>query len=116
MYSEYSVKKDRSSLTASQDRPEMKFFRDYDSAVVVNEKVTTVRDMSEVDAKIAELMERREGRFYCQACDYSSGNRGHTREHVERHIEGLSYSCQFCDKTFRLRHSLRNHGYNHHRS
>ena len=23
------------------------------------------------------------------------------KEHVERHIDGLSYVCQFCDKTFR---------------
>ena len=83
---------------------------------VVCQKVVSVRDMSEADDKIAELMERVEGRFYCLACDYNSLHGGHMRSHVERHIEGLSYSCQFCEKTFSTRNSLRTHGYSHHKS
>ena len=73
------------------------------------------QSMAEVEEKIEQLIEKREGRFYCGSCDYSSLNKGHTREHVELHIEGLSYSCQFCDKTFRSRNSLRRHNYNFHR-
>ena len=105
------IKKDESS-----SQPEMKYsVRNSAARNVVSEKVVSVRDMSDVDGRIEELMEKREGRYYCLACDYSSVQRGHTKEHVERHIEGLSYSCQFCDKTFRSRNSLRNHTYTYHR-
>ena len=77
------------------------------------EKMVSVRDMSEVDQKIEELMEWREGRYYCQACDYNTNRRSSMKEHVERHIDGLSYSCHFCDRTFRSRNILRHHEYAH---
>merc|ERR1712150_80007 len=63
----------------------------------------SLNDMSEVDAKIEQLMERREGIHHCRVCEYS-GKKSHVKEHVELHIKGLSYACQFCDKTFRSRH------------
>merc|ERR1712150_356600 len=73
------------------------------------EKVVSLTDMTELDEKIQQLMEKRDGRHYCKACDYSSQNIGHIREHVERHIDGLSYPCQFCDKSFRTKAALRWH-------
>ena len=36
------------------------------------------------------------------------------RNHIETHIDGLSYPCQYCEKTFRLEnfhYSYRNHIY-----
>ena len=69
------------------------------------EKVVSITDMAEVDEKIQELMEKTEGRYCCKVCDYASKNTGHIREHVELHIDGLSYPCQFCEKTFRYRNS-----------
>ena len=80
-----------------------------------DEKVVALTDMAEVDEKIQQLMEKRDGIFHCKACVYTSRNRIHMKEHVERHIDGLSYPCQFCDKTFRSRNSLRNHLYNFHK-
>ena len=79
------------------------------------EKVVSLTDMAEVDDKIEQLMEMRDGRHHCLACDYSSQNKGHTKEHVERHIDGLSYPCQYCEKTFRSRSSLRVHKTNFHK-
>ena len=79
------------------------------------EKVVSLTDMTELDEKIQQLMEKRDGRHYCKACDYSSAKSTNTRDHVERHIEGLSYPCQFCDKTFRSRNSSRTHLYNFHK-
>ena len=35
--------------------------------------------------------------------------RNNLRNHVETHLEGLSYNCPFCDKTFRSRNSLNSH-------
>ena len=62
------IKKDESS-----SQPEMKYsVRNSAARNVVSEKVVSVRDMSDVDGRIEELMEKREGRHYCLACDYSS--------------------------------------------
>ena len=80
-----------------------------------SEKVVSLTDMAEVDEKIEQLMEKRDGRHHCKACDYSSNRLSSTREHVERHIDGLSYHCQFCEKIFRSRNSLRTHLYNFHK-
>ena len=47
---------------------------------------------AEVEEKIQQLMEKRDGRHHCKACDYYSKHSGHIRDHVERHhIDGLSY-------------------------
>ena len=79
------------------------------------ENLVFVDDMSEVGTKIEELIERREGMHYCRLCDYSSWKISHIKEHVEVHIEGLAYSCQFCDNTFRSRNILRKHLFASHR-
>ena len=71
------------------------------------ENVVFVEDMSEVGSKVEELIEKREGKQYCMVCDYSTWKTSHIKDHVEVHINGLAYSCQFCDKTFRSRNILR---------
>ena len=79
------------------------------------EKIVSLTDMTELDEKIQQLMEKRDGMFHCKACDYTSSKSIHMKEHVEIHIEGLSYPCQFCHKTFILRNSLRKHNYYYHK-
>ena len=69
------------------------------------DKTVSVSDMSEAEEKIELLIEKIDKLHHCKSCDYSSGTRSHVKEHVERHIEGLSYSCQFCSKTHRSRNS-----------
>ena len=76
---------------------------------VHSEKSLVITDMAEVEGKIQQLIERKEGSHHCLACDYRSSHTGHIREHVERHIEGLQYPCQFCQKTFKSKSSLRTH-------
>ena len=88
---------------------ELDEFNDQTKKNIHSVKTVSLNDMSEVDAKIEKLIERREGRHHCRACEYSSSNTGHLKEHVEIHIEGLSYACQFCDKTFRSKNVLRTH-------
>ena len=68
------------------------------------------QNMEELDLKIRELMEKdSDGMFRCTVCGKISKNPGHTREHVETHIEGLSFSCSYCGKEFRSRNSMRSH-------
>ena len=66
-------------------------------------------DSTELDEKIQEMISVDDGRFSCTLCAYTSTKKFNLRKHVETHIEGLSFSCQDCDKSFRLRYSLYRH-------
>ena len=103
------------SFHAESDYTERKVARTDYARSGYGEKVVSLTDMTELDEKIQQLMEKIDGISHCKACDYSSRNRTHVKEHVERHIEGLSYPCQFCDKTFRSRNTLRVHYHSYHK-
>ena len=49
------------------------------------------------------------GVFACQKCSYTSTQRGHLKEHVEKHIEGLKYPCNLCGKVSSSSMSMRGH-------
>ena len=73
-----------------------------------------VHNFSAVD----ELVEKIEEGWRCKPCGkISKSNTASSdiRRHAEIHIEGLSFDCQLCDKTFRSRHSLKNHKYDYHK-
>ena len=103
------------SFPSEQDYAEMKVVKTNNVRYNNGEKVVSLNDMTDVDDKIQELIEKRGGMFHCQACDYTSPKSSNIKEHVEIHIDGLIYPCQFCDKTFRSKNVLRNHLYNFHR-
>ena len=60
-------------------------------------------------AKIESMIEKREGGYNCTNCGYTSMKTTHMREHVEKHIEGLEYPCNSCNKIMRSSHSFRDH-------
>ena len=68
---------------------------------------------SNVEAKSAvdDLVEKIENGFMCKACGKISTSRvsSDIRRHAEIHIEGLSFDCQLCGKTFRSRNLLNTH-------
>ena len=71
-------------------------------------------NVEELDQAVNEMIERVEGEGQqrrCKHCGKISRDIGAAREHAETHIEGLSFPCQNCEKTFRSRHSLRVHSY-----
>ena len=49
------------------------------------------------------------GLFGCTECEYKSKILGHMREHVEKHISGLEYPCQSCDKVLTSASGFRKH-------
>ena len=69
-----------------------------------------VRNMSaeEIDIKMKELYRKNDGVSSCLACDYSTKH-FNIRQHVEIHLDGLSFSCSFCSKEFRSRNMLNTH-------
>ena len=60
-------------------------------------------------AVIESMIERREDRLACNQCKYTSKKRDHMREHVEKHIEGLEYPCNYCNQVLRSSNALRSH-------
>ena len=58
---------------------------------------------------VEKLYENQNGIWACLQCVYTSKQRGHLREHVEKHIEGLEYACNHCGKISRSSHTFRDH-------
>ena len=67
-------------------------------------------DMAEVNEKINQSFEKVASEVYkCLLCDKVSKKSIDIKRHVETHLEGLSYPCQQCGKTFRSKNSLSSH-------
>ena len=77
-------------------------------------------DLNEIDAKIEENLEFLEdGHFRCRVCGkdstgnlkttYGSIRKSNMKYHIEKHIEGLSFTCDLCGKEYRSRDSVRKH-------
>ena len=81
--------------------------------------VAVVSSASNVEAKVAvdDLVEKTENGYMCKACGKISTSKTSSdiRSHAEIHIEGLSFDCQLCDKTFRSRGLLNHHKVDYHR-
>ena len=71
----------------------------------------------EIKTKMNELYEKIDDGWSCLACDHI--NKGSTssniRQHVETHLEGLSFTCNMCDKEFRSRNILNHHKKRYHK-
>ena len=59
--------------------------------------------------KIESMIEKRVDGYYCINCGHTSKKRDHMKEHVEKHIEGLEYPCNSCNKIMRTSKALRAH-------
>ena len=64
-------------------------------------------------AKIESMIEKREGGYNCTSCGYTTRITTHMREHVEKHIEGLEYPCDSCNKIMRSSNTFRTHRIRH---
>ena len=77
-------------------------------------------DPESVERKILEQMTSLgAGEYRCRVCGkVSKGKSARTimRQHIETHLEGLSYPCQHCDRTCRTRNALRAHKSSSHRT
>ena len=79
---------------------------------VANNSVVT--NTKEIDEKIMEYIVRGEdGNYSCGYCGKVGDKKiTNMKNHVETHMEGLSFPCQSCGKTFRSRDVLRKHNKN----
>ena len=60
-------------------------------------------------AKVELLIEKQNDGYSCKHCEYTTKGKRHMIEHVEKHIEGLEYSCNSCNRIFGTSHNLRDH-------
>ena len=60
-------------------------------------------------ARIESMIEKQVAGYYCTNCGHTSKHLGHMKEHVEKHIEGLEYPCNLCNKILRSSLTFRQH-------
>ena len=67
------------------------------------------QDFTEVDSIVTQYIEKCVGgRYKCTLCGkVEKKDLSHLKNHIETHLEGLSFPCQLCEKTFRSRNALR---------
>ena len=75
----------------------------------------TVTNKSSTSSKYQEYFDYDGDIYQCKVCNYKSQRRTSMMQHIETHIEGLSYSCPVCYKTYRSAHSLSSHKSMYHR-
>ena len=76
-------------------------------------------DLKELDEKVNSMMEKSENlgpmKHKCKLCG-KEGMRNDIRKHIEaNHLEGVCIPCNFCERTFRSRKSLREHKLKYHK-
>ena len=98
----------------------MKQEKRYTKELAMIDKVVvplTSEDLSEIENTVNQYIEKSDdGKHKCTLCGKveKSGHIRHLKNHIETHLEGLSFPCQLCGKTFRSRnafnaHKTRNH-------
>ena len=94
---------------------------EYSQEDVVKSEVNSISntmykvDKEELKAKLHnEMYKDGRGFWNCKHCTKFTKDKGHMREHVEVHMEGLNFPCNKCDKTFKRSCSLRQHNINSH--
>ena len=69
-------------------------------------------DLKELEQKIQEMTETDGDKCICRLCGKVTTGRNRKQDlanHIETHINGLSFSCHLCDNTYRSRNSLKKH-------
>ena len=103
--SEHGVNNSSKCNSSSEDKTETKIELNFQNIVAMNSG-----DYIEIDEKISENMQKNEdGKYSCQFCDRVMSHKTRMKEHVETHMDNLSFPCNNCGKTFRSRHSLKVH-------
>ena len=67
-------------------------------------------NLAELDRLVLQGFSKNSANLYqCNHCPKSFTTTSHAKDHVECHIEGLSFPCKYCGKSFKTRHQRRSH-------
>ena len=85
--------------------------------VATQEKIPiSAENITEIEEKINEYLEKTDGgAFICTICGKEGSRSRNVKNHIETHMEGLSFPCGSCGKIFRSRITLFNHKNNWHK-
>ena len=68
----------------------------------------------EIGAKIQSMYQKIDGVWTCNECGKTTNKMsGDMRLHVETHLDGLCYTCNFCSQEFRSKNILKFHKKSH---
>ena len=88
-----------------------------ENSALVHVDLEEAADIESIEARISENLQKDEdGTFSCRLCGKAGVKLSRNmKNHIETHLEGLSFPCDHCGKTFRLRNTLDCHKSRHHR-
>ena len=77
----------------------------------------SAENLNEIEEKVSQYVEKLDSkRFRCTICGKEAVLQRNLKNHIETHLEGLSFPCSTCGKTFRSRNSLFCHQNKFHKS
>ena len=72
--------------------------------------IASSNDVNAINQKVNEHMEQcSDGSYRCVVCEKYIMHKHTMMRHIETHMDGLTYTCSICQKTFRSRNSLSSH-------
>ena len=95
-YNHPKIQEELSSLVKSENDSYL-----VESKSKVNPISVIGHNQEEVNQKMNEILVRELDMYKCTVCGKFSKDSSNMKRHVEVHIDGLSYQCSLCDKTFR---------------
>ena len=105
-----------SSEPIPDQRPILKSENKVNSMKLIN-PIGTIALTNNVDELVKQYLEKCSDGYRCTFCGKictGKSSRLDARRHIETHIDGLTYECPICLKTFRSKDSLRNHKFRFH--
>ena len=70
-------------------------------------KVSSREEYKEIAESLVHVME--DGLHSCKKCGYGTSVKARMMTHIEKHVEGLQYQCDICQKNYRSKNSLKVH-------
>ena len=72
--------------------------------------VQATSNINDVEGQINQYMENLgPGKFVCKICGKTATKTTNIKNHIETHLEGISYPCTICSKSFRFKNSQMDH-------
>ena len=104
-----NIKQEEGNIAPVFDKEQLSEASENDFVNNLEHNVIEVSTNDELDAQIEQGINRTGGLCECNTCGKLSKRKDVIKKHVETHIEGISHSCQICNKTFATRNSLQVH-------
>ena len=108
-YFEDSIEDERTECIEDKPKPLKQSIRDLFLVKNEEKKDTEETPQEESEDSQKRLSYRENNIYFCENCKYFTKIRAHLLRHLESHVEGIKYECQFCDKTFQASDSFQKH-------